>query len=287
MFLITGATGNVGRNVVEQLAAAGHKVRALSRNPERAQWPAGVDAVAGDLADAASLGAALAGVEAVFLLAVPTASGADFVAAAEAAGVRRVVLLSSGSVDDDAETQSGPIAEYHWRAEQALRASDLEWTFLRGEVFAANTLPWGYQTKAGDDVRGAYAAAAGSPIHEVDIAEVAVAALTGADPAGQVGATSHAGRVYHLSGPESLTHADQARILGEVLDRPIRFVEVPVDAVREQMSAHVPAPILDDIIGIWAASVGNPRPVTDAVERVTGHPARSFATWVQDHAAAF
>lgn len=278
MFLITGATGNVGRGVVEQLASAGHKVRAMSRNPERAQWLAGVQAVAGELTDQASLSAALDGVEAVFLFAAP-GSGPGFTAAAEAAGVRRVVLLSSGAVDDGAEEQDGPIAAYHWEIEQALRASaTLEWTFLRPEVFAANVLPWGYQTKAGDEIRGAYAEAASSPIHEADIADVAVAALT---------EDGHAGRIHHLSGPRSLTHADQARILGEVLGRPIRYVEIPVEQVRKQMSAHVPAPIVDAIIKIWAASVGTGRPVTDDVEKVTGHPARDFATWVRDHAEAF
>jgi uncharacterized protein YbjT (DUF2867 family) len=278
MFLITGATGNVGGRTVRQLAGAGHEVRALSRNPERAPWPAGVEAVAGDLTDPASLDAALAGVEAVFLLAVPTAPESDLVAAIEAAGVRRVVLLSSGAIDDDADVQDGPIATYHWRVEQALRASALEWTFLRGEVFAGNTLAWSHQTKTGDEIRGAYAEAASSPLHEADIADAVVAALTTA---------GHAGRIYHLSGPESLTHADQARIIGEVLGRPIRYIEVPADAVRQQLSAHVEAPILDDIIRIWAASVGAPRPVTGDVEKITGHPARDFATWVREHAEAF
>ncbi|GAA1995428.1 NAD(P)H-binding protein [Catenulispora subtropica] len=277
MILITGATGNVGRLVLERLAADGRKVRALSRNPEDVRWPSGVEAVAGDLTDAESLAAALNGVEAVFLFAAP-GSGPGFTAAAEAAGVRRVVLLSSGAVDDAAEAQDGPIAAYHWEIEQALRASSLAWTFLRPEVFAANVLPWAHQTKSGDEIRGAYAEAASSPIHEADIADVAVAALT---------SDGYAGTIHHLSGPESLTHADQARILGEVLGRPIRYIEVPVEAVRQQMSAHVPAPILDSIIKIWAESVETPRPVTDGVEAVTGQRPRDFRTWVRDHAEAF
>ncbi|MEU6424444.1 NAD(P)H-binding protein [Microbispora sp. NPDC046973] len=277
MILITGATGNVGRHVLDLLVETGHAVRALTRDPQRAMWPAEVDVVAGDLADAASLGPALDGVDAVFLFAVP-GSGPGFVTAARQAGVRKVVLLSSGAVDDDAEVQDGPIASYHAEIEQALRASDLEWTFLRPDVFAANTLMWTGQTKSGDVVRGAYAEAAAAPVHEIDIAAVAVAALT---------QDGHAGRVYELSGPESLTHAEQAQIIGEVLGRPIRFADLPPESVRQAMGAHVPAPVLDGIFKVWSASVGRTAPTTTDVEDVTGHPARSYRQWVIDHAAAF
>ncbi|MEU7856086.1 NAD(P)H-binding protein [Nonomuraea sp. NPDC049141] len=277
MILITGATGNVGRHVLNLLVENGQAVRALTRDPQRAMWAAEVDVVAGDLADAASLGPALAGVDAVFLFAVP-GSGPDFVTAARQAGVRKVVLLSSGGVDDDAEVQDGPIATYHAEIEQALRASGLEWTFLRPDVFAANTLMWTGQTKSGDLVRGAYAEATAAPVHEADIAAVAVAALT---------QDGHAGRVYKLTGPESLTHAEQARIIGEVLGRPIRFTDLPPESVRQAMSAHVPAPILDGIFKAWSDSVGRTAPTTTGVEDVTGHPARSYREWVIDHAAAF
>ncbi|MEU6668154.1 NAD(P)H-binding protein [Streptomyces sp. NPDC046727] len=277
MILVTGATGNVGRHALEMLLAQGREVRAMSREPERATWPAGVQTVAADLTDPASLATALAGVEAVFLFAVP-GSGPAFVAAAEAAGVRRVVLLSSGSVDDEAEEQDGPIAAYHAEIEQALRGSSLEWTFLRPDVFAANTLMWAGQTKSGDVVRGAYADATAAPIHEADIAAVAVAALT---------EDGHAGEIYWLTGPQSLSHADQADIIGDVLGRPITYEELPVEAVRQAMSAHVPGPILDGILKVWADSVGRPALVTADVEKITGRTARSYRDWVSDHAAAF
>ncbi|MFI6273420.1 NAD(P)H-binding protein [Micromonospora zamorensis] len=275
--LVTGATGNVGRHVLALLVAGGHPVRALSRAPQAAVWPAEVDVVAGDLADPAALDAALTGVEAVFLFAAP-GSGPAFVAAAQRAGVRRVVLLSSGGVDDDAPVQDGPIAAYHAELENALRGSGLAWTFLRPDVFAANTLMWAGQTKAGDVVRGAYAQAAAAPVHEADIAAVAVAALT---------QDGHAGQIYRLTGPESLTHADQATILGRALDRPIHYAELPAEAVRQMMSAHVPGPILDDIFTTWAASVGRLAPITTDIEKVTGRPARSYHHWVLDHATSF
>ncbi|MDX5565778.1 NAD(P)H-binding protein [Streptomyces sp. ID05-04B] len=278
MILVTGATGNVGRRALEMLLAQGREVRATSRAPERATWPAGVPTVALDLADPASLATALEGVEAVFLFAAP-GCGPGFVAAAEAAGVRRVVLLSSGSVDDESEEQDGPIAAYHAEIERALRGSTLEWTFLRPDVFAANTLMWAGQTKGGGDVvRGAYAEATAAPIHEADIAAVAVAALT---------EDGHAGEIHRLTGPQSLTHADQAQIIGEVLGRPVTYQELPAETVREAMSAHVPGPVLDDILKVWADSAGRPALVTADVEKITGRAPRSYRDWVSEHAAAF
>ena len=277
MILITGATGNVGRIVVERLAAEGHDVRALSRRPSQTEWPFGVQAVEGDLADAASLGPALEGVESVYLFPAP-GLGADFVAAAEAAGVRHVVLLSSGAVDDDLDVQDGPIAARHFEIEQLLRASGLRWTFLRADTFAVNSLPWGYQTKNGDEIRGAYAEAAAPVVHEADIADAAVAALT---------TEGHDGKTYRITGPELLTHADQARILGEVLGRPIRYVEIDVEQVRRQMGAFVPAPILADILKFWERSLEQPHAVSPDVETLTGHKARDFRSWVEDHADGF
>lgn len=277
MILVTGATGNVGRHVLNLLIADGHAVRALSRAPQRAVWPAGADVVPGDLADPRSLDAALAGVESVFLFAVP-GGGPAFAAAARRAGVRRVVLLSSIGVDDDSEVRDTPIAVYHAEIEQTLRGSGLAWTFLRPDGFAANSLTWAGQTKAGDVIRGAYAEAAFAPVHEADIAAVAVAALT---------EDGHADRVYRLTGPQWLTHADQAAILGRALGRPIRYAELPAEAVRQQMDAHLPGPILDSIFAIWAASVGRSPAIATDIEKVTGRPARSYHDWVLDHAEAF
>jgi uncharacterized protein YbjT (DUF2867 family) len=277
MILITGATGNIGRHVVAELVARGLDVRALTRDPGRAALPAGAEVVAGDLARPETLPAALDGADSVFLFAVP-GSGPAFVRAASAAGVRRVVLLSSAAVDDEIIGPDNPIAEYHAEIEDALRTSGLEWTFLRPGGFATNTLMWAAQTRHGDVVRGAYAQAKSAPIHEADIADVAVKALT---------TDGHASAVYRLTGPEPLTQGDQARILGEVLGRPIRFEEVPADGVRQAMSAHTPAPILAAIFSVWESSIGRPALVTQVVEEVTGKPARTFAQWATDHAAEF
>jgi uncharacterized protein YbjT (DUF2867 family) len=278
MILVTGATGNVGRNVVEQLLGAGESVRALTRNPERAGLPDGAEVVRGDLHDPASLPAALDGVDAVFLFAVP-GSASSFIAAAKEAGVRRVVFLSSGAVDDSVEEQANPIAAFHADIERELAASGLEWTFVRPSSFAVNALEWTGQLSAGDAVRGAYAEATMAPVHEEDIAAVSVAALTG---------EGHAGAVHEVTGPQSLTNAEQVELLGKVLDRPVYYEELPPAVVRDGMQTQgVPQPIVDALFDVWSSSVGTSARVTDTVERITGRPARSFAQWAADHAADF
>lgn len=271
--LVTGATGNVGRHVVEQLE--GHEVRVLVRS--EARFPEGVEVVRGDLADPSTLPGALEGVDAVFLFAVP-GSGPEFVAAAEAAGVSRVVLLSSNAVDDSADEQANPIAAYHHELEQALRASRLSWTFLRSGHMATNALPWSAQTRVGDVVRGPYAGATSAPVHEADVADVAVVVLTG---------EGHEGQVYELTGPESLTAAEQVRLIGEALGRAVRYEELPPEVAREQMSRFIPPFIIDTLFDGWAASVGVPATVYPTVEKLTGHPPRTFAQWATDRTTDF
>src|SRR5579871_5233288 len=110
MILVTAATAPVGRSIVEQLIAAGREVRALTRDPLKANLPAGAEAVAGDLSDPESLPAALADVSAVFFLAVVPGVAPAFLKAAREAGVRRIVFQSSGAIDDIAAVQPNEIA---------------------------------------------------------------------------------------------------------------------------------------------------------------------------------
>src|SRR5215208_1719512 len=158
MILVTAATAPVGRSIVEQLVAAGHPVRALTRDPAKAGLPLAAEVVAGDLSDPASLSAAFKDVTAVFLLAAVPGFAPAFLQAAKKAGVRRIVFQSSGAVDDDAEQQPNAIAAFHHDIERQIQASGLEWTFLRLEVASADALQWAFdvpaQLKAGDIVRG-------------------------------------------------------------------------------------------------------------------------------------
>jgi len=283
MILVTGATAPIGRCVVEQLLAAGNEVRALTRNPETATLPAGAEIVAGDLSAPETLPAALNGVSAVFVQAYVPGFAPAFLKAAKDAGVRRIVFQSSGAVVDGVREQPNMIAAFHAEIEQAIEESGLEWTFLRLEVPAANALQWAMdvpeQVKAGDVVRGPYGEAAGSPIHEADIAAVGVVALTSA---------AHVGAKYRLTGPESLTHNEQVRILGEAIGRPLHYAELPRDVARQEMlDRHQPPPVVDMLLEAWAHAVGQPALVLPTVEEVTGKPARTFREWAVDHAADF
>ncbi len=277
IILVTAATAPVGRSIVEQLVAIGHPVRALSRDPEKAGLPEGGEVVAGDLADAESLAVAFQNVSAVFLLAAVPGFASTFLKAASEAGVRRIVFQSSGAIVDGVEEQSNPIAAFHADIERQIRDSGLEWTFLRLDVASADALQWAFdvpaQIKAGDVVRGPYAEAAGSPIHPADFAAVAIAALT---------QDEHEGKIYHVTGPQSLTHREEVRLIGKVLDRPLHYEELDEGQARAAISPYAPADVLFET---WKKYVGKPAPVTDTIQRLTGRPPRSTEAWATDMAA--
>ncbi|MGA5764872.1 NAD(P)H-binding protein [Nonomuraea bangladeshensis] len=277
MYLVIGATAHFGRQAVEELVAAGAPVRALTRTPERAELPEEVDVVRGDLTKPETLPAALAGVEAAFLVLQYGMDVAPLLAAAGQAGVRRLVFLSSGAVVPGAERQPDVIAQYHRDVERAIEASGIEWTFLRLLFPAINSLTFAMQLQGGDVIRAPYTEAAFSAVHERDVAEVVARTLIG----------GHAGRAYDLTGPESLTQAQQVGILGEMLGRPLTVEDLDPEAVLEQMSRFMDPEFLAALFGLMAQAVGKPAPVNDVIEQITGHPARAYARWAADHRADF
>ncbi|MFN8529805.1 MAG: NAD(P)H-binding protein [Anaerolineae bacterium] len=277
MYLITGASGNVGRHIVAQLHAQRLPVRVLSRTPEKLSLPEDIEAVTGDLSQPETLAPALKGVTTAFLLAVPK-SAEGFVAAAQRAEVRRVVFLSSNGVEDGVPKQRDPIAAFHAQIEQTLEASGLRWIIIRPSTFAANALQWQWSIRSTKRVSLPFAQSTSAPVHEADIAAVAVQALID---------DQHDGAKYQVTGPESLTPIEQIQILAEVLGHPIDVEEVAPDAARAQMVQHVPVPIVDALFTIWAESVGKPAFVSNTIEKVTGKPARTFRQWAIDHCADF
>ena len=278
--LVIGATGNVGRQVVEELTGTGAPVRALAREPESAGLPAGAEVVRGDLTDPAGLDACLAGVDAVFLVwPFLTTEAAPPVLEAIGRHARRVVYLSSMSVRDDLDEQLETISGFHAEMERLIDRSGLEWTFLRAGGFASNTLEWAPGIRAEGVVRWPYASAARSLIHERDIAAVAARALTG---------DGHLGARYALTGPEAVTQAEQVRLIGEAVGRPLRFEEIPREEAHGLLVAKGwPAALADGALDAWAALTHEPEPVTSTVEEITGAPARTFAEWALDHARDF
>jgi uncharacterized protein YbjT (DUF2867 family) len=279
MILVTAATTPVGRSLVEQLVKAGEPVRALTRDVAGHGFPAGAQVVAGDLADAESMREALDGVSAVFLLAVVPGFAPAFLAEARRAKVGRIVFQSSGAIDDSLGEQTDQVAGFHAEIEQQIKDSGIGWTFLRLELASANSIQWALdvpeQLKKGDVVRAPYGDAAGSPVHPADFAAVILAALTGAE---------YAGQVYGITGSESLTHREQIRQIGEVLGRDLRFEEITPDEARAAMGPYAPA---DTLLADWAAHVGRPAPVNGVMEKITGRPAHTFAEWARENAGEF
>jgi uncharacterized protein YbjT (DUF2867 family) len=278
--LVIGATGNVGRQVVAQLIAAGVRVRALTRNPNSAHLPAEVEIVAGDLTVPDSLDRALEDVDAVFLVWVAPRTAIAPAIARIAKHVRRVVLLSAPHrTPHPFFQQPNPAARLHAEIEDAIVTYGMQWTFLRPGMFAANARRWwGAQIRAGDVVRWPYAAAPTAPIDERDIAAVAGRILSEG---------GHDGKDYVLTGPHSLSQLEQVSIIGEVVGRKLRYQEMSPDEARRELSPAMTLPAIDMLLNAWAAAIGQPAFVTSAVAEITGSPARTFRDWVIDHAVEF
>ncbi|MFC4014312.1 alcohol dehydrogenase catalytic domain-containing protein [Nonomuraea purpurea] len=244
--LVSGATGTIGRPLVNQLKDAGADVRTVTR----------------ELTDPAALRAALDGVEAVFLL-WPFASAEGAREVLELIGARRVVYLSSAAA-----------RPHEVEIERLIAGTAREWTVLRPHAFAANTLRWAGQVRAGV-VRQPRGDAVFSPIHERDVAAVAVRALL------QEG---HHGAIYTLTGPRPLTQRRQAQVIGAAIGRPVRWEEEPAQEARLRLlGLGWPAPAVDGML----RALAEPGPATETVREVTAAPATTFETWASEHAADF
>ncbi|GGL07876.1 NAD(P)H-binding protein [Nocardia jinanensis] len=275
--VVFGARGNVGRHVAAGLAEQGGRVRLTGREPDPADFPPGAELVAADLERPETLPAALEDAKRVFLYAKPDGIE-EFVAAAEAAGVERVVLLSSGAVLPD-EAARNSIGRMHRIVESALEKSALEWTFIRPGMFATNALWWWQRSiREKGSVRVPYPEARTAPIHERDLAALAVTALS--EP-------GHARRAYSAWGPEALTLRQQVQHIGAAIGREIAFEVVSVEQARADLSEIMPAIGVDAVLAGWQAGAAEPPEVSTIVEEITGRPGRTFAQWAVDHAHDF
>jgi len=270
--LVIGATGRIGRAVVAQLLHAGVAVRALTRRPEAAGLPAAVEVVAGDLTVPESLDAALQGVGAVFLLWTAPPGTAPAVVERLASHTRRIVFLSSPhQTPHPFFRQPNPMARFHGDVERLIAATGLASTIVRPGMFASNArLWWAPAIRDGDVVRWPYGAAETAPVDERDVAAVAARALY---------EDGHAGGDYVLTGPESLSQAEQVSLIGGVLGRKIRFEELSPDEFRRETAGTWPGPVVDMLLAAWGATMGRPAFVTSTVSDVLGSPARTFRQW--------
>lgn len=282
--LVTGATSRVGRLVVDELLRAGAPVRALTRRPDRAALPAGVEIVQGDLTVPDSLDAALQGAGAVFLVwtAAPAAAPAaiERIAAHASAEPRRVVYLSAPfRTLHPFFQQPNPMRALHAEVEHLLANSGVDAAIIRPGMFASNALHWwASQIHAGDVVRWPYAAAETAPIDERDIGAVAARMLLD---------DRHANADYVVTGSESLSQAEQVRAIGDAIGRSLRYDEQSPDEFRRETAATWPGAVADMLLSAWQAALGQPAFVTSTVEEVLGSPPRTFAQWAADNVATF
>ncbi|HSZ41675.1 MAG TPA: NAD(P)H-binding protein [Trebonia sp.] len=279
MIVVTGATGNVGRLLVQTLTHADHAVTAVARGSS-GSLPANsqVFPVTADLTKPATLAPALVGAQSLFLL-VPGAGaevdGSALLAAAAAAGARRVVLLSSQA----AGTRPGSISHAPLAAiEDAVRGSGLDWTILRPGGFASNDLSWAGAIKAERVVFAPFGDVALPLVDPADIADVAATVLT---------SDGHAGRTYVLTGPVPVSPRQRTEILSGVLGFPITFTELSAHQARERMLRFMPPPVADGTLAILGHPTPGERQVNPDVKKVLGRPGRPYAEWAGRNADAF
>ncbi|KAF0847428.1 SDR family oxidoreductase [Nocardia caishijiensis] len=280
MIVVTGATGNIGRQLVGQLHAAGEPVRAVSRGATPVDLPAGVEHVTADLGDLDSVAAALVGADALFLLITgeQLMSGPEpqqVVKTASAAGVRRVVFVSS----QGAVTRPTAAGYTRTRAfEQALAESELTWTSLRPGAFFSNTFAWIESVRTARTVAAPFGDIGLPGVDPADIAAVAAAALR---------EDGHDGHAYTLTGPAVVSPRDQAAALAAAIESPITFVDLTPAQAKQNMLQFMPEAVVDHTLSILGTPTPDEQQVSGDIERVLGRPATSYAEWARRHQAMF
>lgn len=278
--LVAGAAGRVGRCVARRLERRGCAVRLLLHSPSTQALGAGMEAITADYNDPSQMAAAFASVDAAFMYAPgPEASHAVFQAARQA-GVKQVVLLSSASVTK-AAPGANPIAERHRLAEQAVQAAGLEWTFIRPDTMASNCLQWARTIREEARVYTPFPESMRNPIHEDDIAELAVQALLEG---------RHADRALDVTGPQVLTIRAQVECIAAQLGAAVECVPLERSAALERMAAEQPQLsrlAAERLLDYLEKSVSVVPRITEDFQRATGHAPRRFSAWVADHAARF
>jgi uncharacterized protein YbjT (DUF2867 family) len=273
--LVMGARGSVGTHVLDGLLARGVPVRASARRPRPEQFPPGVDVHAADLTDPAGLAPAFHGVGEVFLYAQHTGVQ-GVVDAARAAGVQRVVLLSSGSVVHPSSA-GNTITEEHREVEEAFAAAaGLTVVPIRPLVLATNTLGWTHEIRASGSASLYRPDAPTAPVSERDVAAVAVAALLGDDDTSGM-----------LTGPARLSQRDQVAAIATATGREIAVDELTRDDALARFARFMPASEAEAVLQFLDDAAAGNSPATDTVARVLGRPAIPFDAWATDHAADF
>ena len=280
MILITGASGNVGKEVLKQISATGAKVRAAFQTVTKAAAaPSGVEIATIDYNKPETLQAALKGIERVFLVAPPTpnlpALERKAIDEIKQSGVRHVVKLSAMGGRD------AIFPRQHADSEDYIKSSGVPYTFLRPNGFMQNFVTYnGATINTQNAFYGSQGDGEVSHIDLRDIAAVAVKTLT---------EDGHQGKAYTLTGPEALSNVRVAEILSEDTGREIRYVDLPAEQFKQALlGAGLPewsANALVDLQQFYRR--GSASAVTRDVEQLLGRKPISFEQFSRDYAQAF
>jgi uncharacterized protein YbjT (DUF2867 family) len=279
MYLVTGATGNVGSQVVEELLAQGKQVRVFTRDRNKvSQWSDRVQVAIGDLTDPQTFTQAAAGVEGIFLM-NGVLDGKIFrqlLQGAKGHGVCRIVFLSSVL----AALPDLQIGQLHKDKEDAIREAGFEASFIRTTGFMSNAGQWLSSIRAEGVVYNAMGSGKSAPIAPEDIAAVAAKALIAPRPLDQV---------IDVTGGELLTVPEQVNILSKAIGKPLRSIDVPIEAAVQGLVGNgLPLPVATAVAASFAAiRDGRVSQINGNVEQVTGRQPMTFAAWAQKHAARF
>jgi len=276
MMVITGATGNVGRPLVRMLSDTGEQITATARAISAADVPPSVTARRVDLTVPSTMRPAIEGAEAVFLLTPADMHAEDgqafraLIDAVRAAGVARVVLLSSQGV----ATGRHPAV-----LEDIVRQSGLRWTILRPGGFASNALWWAEGVRRQRVIAAPFADVGLPVIDPADIAAVAAVCLRRA---------AHESQTYVLTGPEPITPRQQAATISSALGgAPIEFVEQTRAQAMAELQRVMPSVVAERTLDALGAPTPEEQQVSQDLPRVLGRNAAPFAQWVSRHVDAF
>lgn len=279
MILITGATGNIGRELIPLLLETGQPIRVFVRDERKVAYvDERVERVVGDLDKAETFVPAVKGVERIFLVTYETQQDINVIEAAKRAGVRHIVKLSTLEATD----HKIQVGKWHYEREDLIRASGLDWTFLRPGMFMSNSIEWWAESIKG---QGSVFFPGGkkgkvAPVDPCDVARVAAAALT--EP-------GHDGQAYELTGSKLFTIGEMVQVISDVLGKPIQYVDIPPIAAKLFMlKTGMDKTLVNALMEMLRSLRKNEGAIiTDIVQRVTGLPPRTFEDWCREHIKAF